>query len=408
MLRATVPRFSAAAAAAVATATPAVAPVAPKPVDAIKKTALHPLHLELGGKMVPFAGWSMPVQYAKAGVLKEHNACRTAAAAFDVSHMGQLRVYGADREAFIEFLTVADVKALPDSRGRLAVMLNDKSGIIDDVIVTRFDKHVGMVINAGRTDVDLAHIRTAAADFRGDVTVVHDESLSLIALQGPEAAAHLSALGVADLEHMPFMAARTVSVAGLDGVTITRCGYTGEDGFEISAPHDGAVALAQTLAARGVQFAGLGARDSLRMEAGMCLYGHELTEETNVVEACLNWLVTKRRLTEGGFIGHAALQTLKADPSLTPMRRVGIVSRGACARDGAVVVDPATGADVGLVTSGCPSPTLSCNVAQAYVPKALMKAGTPLKLNVRGRLVDAEVAKMAFVPTHYFTPAAKQ
>ena len=137
----------------------------------------------------------------------------------------------------------------------------------------------------------------------------------------------------------------------------------------------------------------------------MCLYGHELTEETNVVEACLNWLITKRRLGDGGFIGHAALQELKADPARTPMRRVGIVSRGACARDGATVVDPATGAEVGKVTSGCPSPTLGCNVAQAYVPKALMKAGTPLKLSVRGRLVDGEVAKMAFVPTKYYTPA---
>lgn len=406
MLRTIVSRSAPAAAMAAAIPTPAQQTTTTVPAttpEGHKMTALHQLHVDLGGKMVPFAGWSLPVQYAKAGVLKEHTACRTAAAAFDVSHMGQLRVYGADREAFVEFLTVADVQALPANRGRLAVMLNDRAGIVDDVIVTRCDEHVGMVINAGRTDADLAHIRAAAADFRGDVTVVHDESLSLVALQGPQAAAQLAALGVEGLEALPFMATRPAMIAGVPA-TITRCGYTGEDGFEISAPHAGVLAISQALIERGVQFAGLGARDSLRMEAGMCLYGHELTEETNVVEACLNWLITKRRLGDGGFIGHAALQELKADPARTPMRRVGIVSRGACARDGATVVDPATGAEVGKVTSGCPSPTLGCNVAQAYVPKALMKAGTPLKLSVRGRLVDGEVAKMAFIPTNYYSP----
>jgi aminomethyltransferase len=400
MFRSTLRRAAATAAAAGATpvATPATPATTPAGED--RKTALFEFHKAVGGKMVPFAGWQMPVQYA-AGVFKEHHACRTEAAIFDVSHMGQLRFYGADREAFMEFVSPADIQALPNTgKGRLSVMLNNQGGIIDDIIVTRFEKHLGLVINAGRTTEDLAHLRQAVTDFGGDVQMVHDTTLSLIALQGPKAASILTELGVEGLEKLPFMCARPATIAGIDTL-ITRCGYTGEDGFEISAPHDKIVELSQVLHKRNVLFAGLGARDSLRMEAGMCLYGHELTEQTNVVEACLNWLITKRRTTEGGFIGAAALKEIKADPTRTPMRRVGIKSKGACARENVDVTD-ADGKVIGKVTSGCPSPTLGCNVAQAYVPKEFMKPGTKVGLSVRGRKVDGEVAKMSFVETHYF------
>lgn len=379
------------------TTTPAPTPSTP---SVEKKTSLYELHKSIGGKMVPFAGWSMPVQYT-AGVFKEHHACRTEAAVFDVSHMGQVRFYGADREAFMEFVSVADIKALPFGKGRLSCMMNTQAGILDDIIVTRFEKHLGLVINAGRTTEDLAHLRQSLADFSGDVQMIHDESLSLVALQGPKAASILTSLGVEGLEKLNFMCARQATIAGIDTI-ITRCGYTGEDGFEISAPHEQIQRLAQVFVDKKVQFAGLGARDSLRMEAGMCLYGHELTEQTNPVEACLMWLVTKRRQTEGGFIGHAALQELKANPTRTPMRRVGITSKGACARDGADVLD-ASGATIGKVTSGCPSPTLGLNIAQAYVPQPLAKPGTKVTLSVRGRKVEGEVAKMSFVPTGYYT-----
>jgi aminomethyltransferase len=366
-----------------------------------KKTSLYEFHKSIGGKMVPFCGWSMPVQYP-AGVLKEHQATRQQVSAFDVSHMGQLRFYGADREAFFEHLSCADIKALPFGKGRLSCMMNTNAGLIDDIIVTRFEKHLGLVINAGRTTEDLAHIRQTLKDFGGDVQMVHDETLSLVALQGPQAAATLESLGVQDLQKLNFMCARPATIAGID-TFITRCGYTGEDGFEISAPHDKIVQLAKILNEKKVQFAGLGSRDSLRMEAGMCLYGHELTETTNPIEACLMWLVTKRRMTDGGFIGYDALKQLKADPTRTPTRRVGITSKGACARDGADVVDATSGAVVGKVTSGCPSPTLGLNIAQAYVPQALSKPGTKVGLMVRGRKVDGEVAKMSFVPTHYYS-----
>jgi aminomethyltransferase len=366
-----------------------------------KKTSLYEFHKSIGGKMVPFCGWSMPVQYP-AGVLKEHQATRQQVSAFDVSHMGQLRFYGADREAFFEHLSCADIKALPFGKGRLSCMMNTNAGLIDDIIVTRFEKHLGLVINAGRTTEDLAHIRQTLKDFGGDVQMVHDETLSLVALQGPQAAATLESLGVQDLQKLNFMCARPATIAGID-TFITRCGYTGEDGFEISAPHDKIVQLAKILNEKKVQFAGLGSRDSLRMEAGMCLYGHELTETTNPIEACLMWLVTKRRMTDGGFIGYDALKQLKADPARTPTRRVGITSKGACARDGADVVDATSGAVVGKVTSGCPSPTLGLNIAQAYVPQALSKPGTKVGLMVRGRKVEGEVAKMSFVPTHYYS-----
>jgi len=397
--------FLRSAAATVASTAQQTQPSTPTPTTTAtptveKKTALYELHKSIGGKLVPFAGWSMPVQYT-AGVFKEHTACRTEATVFDVSHMGQVRFYGADREAFMEFVSVGDIKALPFGKGRLSCMLNTQAGILDDIIVTRFEKHLGLVINAGRTTEDLAHLRQSLVDFGGDVQMIHDESLSLVALQGPKAAAILSSLGVEGLDKLNFMCARQATIAGID-TTITRCGYTGEDGFEISAPHAQIQQLAQVFVDKKIQFAGLGARDSLRMEAGMCLYGHELTEQTNPVEAGLMWLVTKRRQTEGGFIGHAALQELKATPARTPMRRVGITSKGACARDGADVLDT-TGAVVGKVTSGCPSPTLNLNIAQAYVPLALAKPGSKITLSVRGRKVDGEVAKMSFVPTHYYS-----
>jgi aminomethyltransferase len=400
MLRTTFARRSAAATAA-ATAPLTTSSSAASPA-AEKKTALYDFHVSIGGKMVPFAGWSMPVQYTP-GVFKEHVACRTKASAFDVSHMGQLRFYGADREAFLEYISVADVKALPAGKGRLSCMLNTKAGILDDIIVTRFEQHIGVVINAGRTTEDLAHMRQCLKDFRGDVELVHDETLSLVALQGPSAAAVLTRLGVEGLEKLNFMCARPATIAGIN-TNITRCGYTGEDGFEISAPHAEIVKLSQILAKdTDVTFTGLGARDSLRMEAGMCLYGHELTESTNPVEACLNWLITKRRLTDGGFIGYDALKALKANPANTPMRRVGLKSKGPCAREEVAVFDAEGKTAIGKVTSGCPSPTLMCNIAQAYVPVEASKPGTKVKLQVRGKLVDAEVAKMSFVPTGYYT-----
>ncbi|KAF9199850.1 hypothetical protein BGZ49_009979 [Haplosporangium sp. Z 27] len=368
--------------------------------EALKKTVLHDYHVENGGKMVPFAGWSMPVQYSNLGVGASHNWTRSNASVFDVSHMLATRITGKDRVKFYETITVADIENLPVGSSTLSVFTNENGGIIDDTIICKHQESLYVVSNAGCADKDLAHIRAQLKEFQnkgGDVELNIIDDHSLIALQGPQAAPVLESLIGKDLRDLPFMDARFITIKGID-CHVARSGYTGEDGFEISVPNSDAVELTRLLVSDPrVELAGLGARDSLRLEAGLCLYGHDLDDTITPVEAGLTWTIGKRRRTEGGFLGAAKIQDqLKNGVS---RRRIGLVVQGAPAREGAQIF--ANGELVGKVTSGCPSPSTKKNIAMGYVKNGLHKSGTELEVEVRGRKQKAVVTKMPFVPAGY-------
>ncbi|KAF9961017.1 hypothetical protein BGZ72_005140 [Mortierella alpina] len=369
-------------------------------VRALKKTVLHDYHVENGGKMVPFAGWSMPVQYANLGVGASHAWTRNNASVFDVSHMLATRITGKDRIKFYESLTVADIENLPVGSSTLSVFTNENGGIIDDTIICKHQDSLYVVSNAGCADKDLAHIRAHLKTFQnkgGDVDLKIIDDHALVALQGPKAAAVLESLVGKDLRDFPFMDGRFMTIKGID-CHVARSGYTGEDGFEISVPNSDAVEFTKMLIADPrVELAGLGARDSLRLEAGLCLYGHDLDDTITPVEAGLTWTIGKRRRVEGGFLGAEKIQDqLKNGVS---RRRVGLIVQGAPAREGAQIYS--NGELVGKVTSGCPSPSIKKNVAMGYVKNGLHKSGTELEVEVRGRKQKAVITKMPFVPAGY-------
>ncbi|KAF9942268.1 hypothetical protein BGZ67_002285 [Mortierella alpina] len=368
--------------------------------EALKKTVLHDYHVENGGKMVPFAGWSMPVQYANLGVGASHAWTRNNASVFDVSHMLATRITGKDRVKFYESLTVADIENLPVGSSTLSVFTNENGGIIDDTIICKHEDSLYVVSNAGCADKDLAHIRSHLKTFQnkgGDVDLKIIDDHALVALQGPKAAAVLESLVGKDLRDFPFMDGRFMTIKGID-CHVARSGYTGEDGFEISVPNNHAVEFTKLLIADPrVELAGLGARDSLRLEAGLCLYGHDLDDTITPVEAGLTWTIGKRRRVEGGFLGAEKIQDqLKNGVS---RRRVGLIVQGAPAREGAQIYS--NGELVGNVTSGCPSPSIKKNVAMGYVKNGLHKSGTELEVEVRGRKQKAVITKMPFVPAGY-------
>ncbi len=371
-------------------------------------TPLHAAHVAAGAKMVPFAGYDMPVQYPL-GVLGEHNWTRQNAGLFDVSHMGQAYVKGPDHATTaraLEALMPADILNLKPGQQRYSQLLAEDGGIIDDLMVTRQadpaeDGTLILVVNAACKEGDYAHI---AARLPAGVTLVRRDERALLALQGPKAAAVLERLAPGAAA-MGFMAAGPMTVAGLDAF-VSRSGYTGEDGYEISVEAKDAEALSAALLAEPeVKWIGLGARDSLRLEAGLCLYGHDIDLTTSPIEGGLNWSIQKRRRLEGGFPGAARIQKELAEG---PARiRVGLIPEGrAPAREGAEIVDPATGATIGKVTSGGFGPTLGGPLAMGYVPAGLAKPGTPLELVVRGRALPAKVAAMPFVPNNYHRPKA--
>ena len=369
----------------------------------LKKTALFDMHVQHGAKMVPFAGWSMPVQYGNLGIAASALHTRTAASLFDVSHMLQTRVTGRDRHAFLERLTVADVKALPLGNSTLSVFMNERGGVIDDTILNQQQDQVYVVSNAGCADKDWTYLQKWAKTFRDqgkqvDVSKIEDQSL--LALQGPKAAPLLEKLtGGKSWQSFAFMTARQMKIKDIP-VHVSRSGYTGEDGFEIQVPSNKAVELASLLVDQPeVEWAGLGARDVLRLEAGMCLYGHDLDEDTTPIEAGLTWTIAKRRRAEGGFLGaDKVLKQLKEGP---PRRRIGLVlESGAPAREGYEILD-VNGAPIGKVTSGSPSPNLKKNIAMAYVKNGFHKSGTEVQIQVRQRTQKATVAKMPFVPSRY-------
>ncbi|MEQ8347141.1 MAG: glycine cleavage system aminomethyltransferase GcvT [Sneathiellaceae bacterium] len=362
---------------------------------ALRRTPLHDLHVAHGARMVPFAGYEMPVQYP-AGILAEHRHCRAAAGLFDVSHMGQVTIAGCDPAAALEALVPGDIQALAPGRMRYTMFTNAAGGIQDDLMVTRRERDLFLVVNAACKTADIAHLRSGL----GAASVEVLEDRALLALQGPAAIAVLSGLlpGVAALTFMsgaPFV---------LDGAElfVTRSGYTGEDGFEISVPAARAAALAERLlAAADVAWVGLGARDSLRLEAGLCLYGQDLDETTTPVEAGLTWAISKRRRNEGGFPGAGVVQRQLQDGP--PRRRVGLRIDGrAPARSGAeIVAGEGEGGAVGTVTSGGFAPSLGAPIAMGYVAPGQAASGTALGLVVRGRRLDAQVADMPFVPHRY-------
>ncbi|EKO3367289.1 glycine cleavage system aminomethyltransferase GcvT [Vibrio fluvialis] len=363
-------------------------------------TPLHALHLEVGAKMVPFAGYDMPVQYAL-GVKKEHLHTREAAGLFDVSHMGQLRLHGEGAAAALETLVPVDVVDLAEGKQRYAFFTNEQGGILDDLMVANLSDHLFVVVNAACKEQDINHLQ---AHLPSGVELEIIDDRALLALQGPKAAEVLARLqpAVAD---MLFMDIQQVQIDGIDCI-VSRSGYTGEDGYEISVPADKAEALARTLTAfEEVEWIGLGARDSLRLECGLCLYGHDLDETTTPVEASLLWAIQPVRRTggarEGGFPGADIILSQIATKDVS-RKRVGLVGQTkAPVREGTELFD-AEGAKIGIVTSGTAGPTAGIPVSMAYVRADLSAIGTEVFAEVRGKMLPMLVEKMPFVPQRYY------
>lgn len=365
-------------------------PVAPRP----RRTALFDWHGAHGGRLVEFAGWSLPVRY-EAGPVAEHRAAREAAALFDVGHMGIVDLVGDGADAALEALAPTDAVGLPDGRQRYALLTTDTGGVVDDCMVSRVGERLTVVVNAARRDVDLAHLRSGLG---AAIEVRERTDLTLLALQGP-AVADVLADVAPPLSGRWFLDVAEASVAGVP-VVASRSGYTGEDGVELQVPVDDAVAVADALVAHpAVAPAGLAARDSLRLEAGLCLYGHELDETTTPVEAGLSWTIPGRRRREGGFAGASTiLAQLESGP---PRYRVGLRPLGRRpVRDGAALRTPA-GEQVGVVTSGGFGPTVDAPIAQGYVAAGHDGPGTELLADVRGRDEPVVVAALPFVPHRY-------
>ena len=367
------------------------------------KTPLDALHRESGARMGAFAGYELPINYA-AGVLAEHLHTRKGAGLFDVSHMGQALIEAADHSAagdFLESLCPADLLSLAPGRQRYTQLLNENGGIIDDLMVTRPPDGEGtlrLVVNASRKEADFALLRERLPL---GVRLTPLADAALLALQGPLAAATLARLAPGErLETMGFMSARPARIAGFESF-VSRSGYTGEDGYEISLPAGRADGFARLLLSQpDVLPIGLGARDSLRLEAGLCLYGHELDETVDPIEAALAWSIQKRRRIEGGFPGAKRIQAeLAAGPS---RQRVGIRLDGrAPARGGAEIV-AADSAPVGVVTSGGFGPSVGAPIAMGYVSRIHAAVGTPVSLMVRGKPLSARVVALPFHPHAYY------
>ncbi|WP_323021631.1 glycine cleavage system aminomethyltransferase GcvT [Pararhodobacter sp.] len=359
----------------------------------LRRTCLYDLHRELGAKMVPFAGYEMPVQYPM-GVMGEHLHSRAKAGLFDVSHMGQVILRAP--AAALEALVPVDVQGLAEGRQRYAMFTNDAGGILDDLMIANRGDHLFLVVNAACKEADIAHLQ---AHLPG-VEPVTDRAL--LALQGPLAETALARL-VPGVAAMTFM---DVAVLDWDGAElwISRSGYTGDDGYEISLPEDRAEAFARALLAmEEVAPIGLGARDSLRLEAGLCLYGHDIDTETSPVEAGLTWAIQKRRRTEGGFPGADRIQRELAEgPS---RKRVGLLPEGrAPMREGTALFDSETAeTPIGTITSGGFGPSLQAPIAMGYVPAALAQPDTRLWGEVRGKRLPVRVAKTPFRPSTYRT-----
>ncbi|KAL7810552.1 hypothetical protein V8C44DRAFT_332517 [Trichoderma aethiopicum] len=396
--------------------------------EALKKTPLYDFHVANGAKMVPFAGYHMPVQYSSLSLADSHHFTRNHASLFDVSHMVQHIFKGPAAAAFLEKVTPSSWSSVAPMSGKLTTFLwPGTGGIVDDTIVTRIgEDEYYVVTNGACLDKDTKYIDEELGKFGGDVQWTRLDGSGLVALQGPQAAEILSEVLATDINLKEFYFGNTVQaqLKLADGskthpVLISRGGYTGEDGFEISfngklypAAESTVKAVESLIKAAGperLQMAGLGARDSLRLEAGMCLYGHDLDDTTTPVEAGLSWIIPPERRKAGGFHGAEVIL-----PQLTPKskggagverRRVGFVVQGAPAREGAEI-QTKDGDKIGVITSGVPSPTLGKNIAMGYVKDGLHKAGTEVDVVVRGRKRPAVVTKMPFTPAKYWKAPA--
>lgn len=367
----------------------------------LKTTVLNDLHHAQGAKMVGFAGYEMPVQY-KLGVLKEHLHTRASAGLFDVSHMGQVILRGPDVAKALESLVPVDVVGLAEGRQRYALFTNDAGGIEDDLMIANRGDHLFLVVNAACKDADVARMR-AALEPQG-ITVKMLENRALVALQGP-AAEDVLAEHCPDVREMKFMDVATLPIAGAE-CWISRSGYTGEDGFEISVPNAAAMDLAKSLLGDArVEAIGLGARDSLRLEAGLCLYGQDLDTDTTPIAAGLGWAISKARRADGaragGFPGDTRILSEMAEG--TALKRVGLRPEGrAPLRAGVVLFDAEKGgSEMGTVTSGGFGPSVEGPVSMGYVPRAQASEGTTLWAELRGKRVPVRVAKLPFVPAGF-------
>ena len=363
--------------------------------DTLQSTLLHNLHVSLGAKMVPFAGYDMPVQYPS-GILTEHRHTRAQAGLFDVGHMGQAILRGDNVAAALETLMPGDIAGLEQGQMRYTQFTNEAGGILDDLMVTNRGDHIFLVVNAGCKDADFAHIQKHIGD-RVELEILANRGL--IALQGPAAATVLNrhAQGV---KAMPFLTMQNIEIDGI-ACLVSRAGYTGEDGYEISVPGEKGVELAELLLAEvEVEPIGLGARDTLRLEAGLCLYGHDIDETTSPIEAGLLWSIGKRRREDGGFLGaERIISEIENKPS---RRRVGILPDGrAPAREGTEITDQ-SGNNIGVVTSGGFGPTVDGPIAMGYVSRENAAVDTTLQLTVRGKSLNSKVIKLPFVEQNYY------
>ena len=369
----------------------------------LRRTPLHALHLEHGAKIVPFAGYEMPVNYSD-GILAEHLHTRRSAGLFDVSHMGQIsiRAGGSDTNtaAALESLIPADIVSLPPGRQKYGLLTNPEGGILDDLMVQNLGETFALVVNAACKHQDFDHLQQHLGDTQ---QLDFAEHLALLALQGPASAAVLADLGQ-DLTDMKFMDVRELTIGGI-ACTVSRSGYTGEDGFELSMPADRAEQLARLLLSNpAVKPIGLGARDSLRLEAGLCLYGHDITTTTTPVEAGLNWAISPARRIggerAGGFPGADLI--LPQMPKNITRRRVGLVPEGrAPVREGAALQD-ADGHPVGFVSSGGFSPSLGHPISMGYVSLPHAAPGSTVQALVRNKSLPLTVTPLPFVPSNFY------
>ncbi len=354
-----------------------------------KKTALNKLHHDIGGKMVPFAGFEMPIQY-KTGIMEEHKAVRNNAGLFDVSHMGQIVIEGVMAAKFLSTITPTDFTKSEIGACRYTVLTNEKGGIVDDLIITRLEENKFFsVINAGCVDKDISWIKSKLP---ADIQFTFMDSRSMLALQGPRAEEILQEITDINLKQLGYMKVSQGHILGSYETLITRTGYTGEDGFEISIEGHVAEKVWNALTLPGKALpAGLGCRDSLRLEMGYPLYGHDITDDTSPVEAGISWIITK---DHGGFIGSPKI--LEQKTAGVPRKRIGLVIKEKIvAREGAKIYND--GKEVGVLTSGGFSPSLNQPIGMGYVAKEFSAEGQGLTVEVRGKQYAAEVKKFPLV-----------
>ena len=360
----------------------------------IQKTALYDYHKSLGAKFVPFAGYEMPVQYSS-GIVEEHKLTRAKAGLFDVSHMGQLLIEGKDDLAIeLEKIIPTDLKKIKLNQSKYSFLTNENGGIYDDLIVTKVENGFNIILNAACKNNDFKIIENL---LKNKFKLTLHKNLSLIALQGPKSSEILekSINGVSSLK---FMNGNKFSYNGKD-IYVTRSGYTGEDGFEISIPNELVEDFAKKLITQGVKPIGLGARDTLRLEAGLCLYGHDINESTNPIEANLKWAISKRRREEGGFVGYSKIKS-DMNGSLTRLR-VGVKPEGKIiAREG-VKIFSKDNKEIGSITSGTFGPSVNGPIAMGYVKFDFSKPGTRVLLEVRGKKYNANISELPFYKKSY-------